>query len=848
MNERDLFMAALQIDNAAERSVYVGQACAGEIALRRRVEALLAAFEQAGSFLQRPAGEPQSTPEFASLGQRGGSDLAEGPGTAIGPYKLLEQIGEGGFGVVFLAEQQQPVRRQVALKVLKPGMDSRQVIARFEAERQALAIMDHPNIARVLDGGATASGRPYFVMELVRGTPITRYCDDNHLTVRQRLELFGDVCRAVQHAHQKGIIHRDLKPSNILIALFDGKPLVKVIDFGVAKATGQGLTEGTLFTGLGAVVGTPEYMSPEQAEPDNQDIDTRSDIYALGVLLYELLTGSTPLTRKRVKEAALLELLRVIREEEPPRPSTRLSNTEELPSISAQRQTEPPRLTKLVRGELDWIAMKCLEKDRNRRYESANSLAMDVLRYLADEPVLAGPPSAGYRLRKFARRHRLGLAVAGLVLFFLVLLCSVAGWAWRDRAARERETELERVARVAEQANHLERAVQRAELLHREGKRGEALAALERAQLLARECEPPPPLRLRIDSVQGLLDADGRDLEFVARLQALLREEQTAARVTKDLRGIGGPRFREALKQYGIDVAVTPPAAAVVRIRDRLPLVQEHLVAALDECLRFVPGDDTSGRQWFLEVFQETDRDTWRRKVRKLWLMHPEDASARSQWAGYWYDEGVRLSDLRQYANAIGNFARAVAIEPEKPISWHSLALLRLHSGDRDEHRKLCAELVTRFGDKHDADSRTFVTWTCVLAPDSVEDFQPVLEVADSLATEFSDWASNRLGHGAALYRCGQWQAALERVRESQQAAVRDLAWPGQELFLAMTCMRLGQVKDARRWLGAAIKWEQENQGAPWWARVLTEILRREADALIKQGSDPRSPNKQAAK
>jgi serine/threonine protein kinase/WD40 repeat protein len=405
----------------------------GDAELRRQVARILAAHRDAGSFLESPA---------PALGATIDDPITERPGAVIGPYKLLELIGEGGMGTVWMAEQKEPIQRRVAVKVIKAGMDSKQVLARFEAERQALALMDHPNIARVLDAGTIPfqiadcrlqiekagyanlqseicnlqlPGRPYFVMELVKGTPITKYCDDKHLSVRERLELFGDVCRAVQHAHQKGIIHRDLKPSNILVAPFDGKPVVKVIDFGVAKATGQRLTDATLFTGFGAVVGTPEYMSPEQAETNNQDIDTRSDIYSLGVLLYELLTGSTPLTRKRVKEAALLEVLRVIREEEPPRPSTRLSSTEELPSISAQRHTEPAKLTKLVRGELDWIVMKALEKDRNRRYETANGFALDLQRYLADEPVLACPPTLGYRLRKFAQRNKAALTTAALV-------------------------------------------------------------------------------------------------------------------------------------------------------------------------------------------------------------------------------------------------------------------------------------------------------------------------------------------------------------------------------------------------------------------------------------------------
>src|SRR5262245_14120734 len=320
-----------------------------------------------------------------------------------------------------MANQQVPVRRMVAVKVIKAVIDSAPVVARFEAERQALALMDHPHIAKVFDAGTTATGRPYFVMELVKGTPITRYCDEHRLTPRQRLELFVPVCQALQHAHQKGIIHRDVKPSNVLVAPYDGRPVPKVIDFGVAKAAGQRLTERTLFTEVGAVVGTLEYMSPEQAELNNQDIDTRSDVYSLGVLLYELLTGTTPLTRKRLKQAAFDEMLRLIREEEPPRPSTRLSESQDsLPSISAQRQTEPAKLTKLVRGELDWIVMRALEKDRSRRYETANGLARDLLRYLADEPVEACPPSATYRFRKFARKYKKALATVTAFAALLV--------------------------------------------------------------------------------------------------------------------------------------------------------------------------------------------------------------------------------------------------------------------------------------------------------------------------------------------------------------------------------------------------------------------------------------------
>jgi serine/threonine protein kinase/regulator of sirC expression with transglutaminase-like and TPR domain len=407
---REIFVAALKLA-PDQWDTYLNEACGNDEALRGRVQNLLAAHKDAGNFLE-PAGP--------GLMVTIDDPLSERPGMVIGPYKLLEQIGEGGFGVVYMAEQTEPIRRKVALKVLKPGMDTHQVVARFEAERQALAIMDHANIAKVFDGGATPSGRPYFVMELVRGSPITEFCDQNHLPPRERLELFVSACQAVQHAHQKGIIHRDLKPSNVLVSLHDGKPLLKIIDFGVAKALGQELTDKTLFTGFAQMIGTPLYMSPEQAG-QSLDIDTRSDIYSLGVMLYELLTGTTPFNKERFKQAAYEEIRRIIREEEPPRPSTRLSDSKDsLSSISAQRHTEPAKLTKLVKGELDWIVMKALEKDRNRRYETANGFAMDVQRYLADEPVQACPPSAWYRWRKFARRHRQAVAV-GLVLSLGIL-------------------------------------------------------------------------------------------------------------------------------------------------------------------------------------------------------------------------------------------------------------------------------------------------------------------------------------------------------------------------------------------------------------------------------------------
>ncbi len=479
-DEEDIFLAALEISKPADRAAYLNDACGEDANLRRRVEALLVRHQESQGLLDAPPPGIDATAHWEVISEK--------PGAVIGPYKLLEQIGEGGFGVVFLAEQTAPVRRRVALKVIKPGMDTRQVIARFEAERQALAMMDHPNIARVLDAGTTASekrdgsllperpegsfaqktpvpffgGRPYFVMELVQGVPITEYCDQCNLTTRERLELFISVCHAVQHAHQKGVIHRDIKPTNVLVAMQDGRPAPKIIDFGVAKAIGQRLTEHTLATGFAQMVGTPLYMSPEQAELSPLGVDTRSDIYSLGVLLYELLTGTTPFDKDRLYAASYDELRRIIREEEPPRPSARISTlaADLATTIAEHRGTDARQLGKTVRGELDWIVMKCLEKDRNRRYESTNALAQDVQRYLTGETVSACPPSATYRFRKFAGQHRYFFAAASLVAAVTLIGTAVSAWqairATRaEGIANQQRQSAEETALIAEQQKEL---------------------------------------------------------------------------------------------------------------------------------------------------------------------------------------------------------------------------------------------------------------------------------------------------------------------------------------------------------------------------------------------------------
>jgi serine/threonine protein kinase/Flp pilus assembly protein TadD len=655
MRERAIFMAALDFETASSQADYIERECGGDEALKARVEALLHSHRAAGSFLhdQPLVGGARDPVEAAPQ--------AEEPGTLIGSYKLLERIGEGGFGVVYMAEQLKPVRRKVALKIVKPGMDTRQVIARFEAERQALAIMDHANIAKVLDGGVSPSGRPYFVMDLIKGVPITEFCDQNQLSAQRRLELFITVCHAVQHAHQKGIIHRDLKPSNVLITQHDTTPVVKIIDFGVAKALGQVLTDKTLFTGFAQMLGTPLYMSPEQAGQSGLDVDTRSDIYSLGVLLYELLTGTTPFDSERFKTAAFDEIRRIIREEEPLKPSSRLSATRQtLKSISAQRQTEPAKLTKLLQGDIDWIVMKALEKDRTRRYETANAFAEDLEHYLSGEPVKARPPSTSYRLRKFVHRNQRWLFATGVIGLACLLVVGSFGWVLRDRESRRsavhRELELATQEAGEARARALLAVTNPGDW---ERALAEAVAAFKRAEVIAAQNRPivNSEMSSRMSAMRGMLAGDMKDRRFAELVDEIrlgvsdtyVDQGEFASFAKED----SFPKLRAAIEEYfGLEFIKAGKDEVLRLIEERPEPIQEILINALSECRRVAPKGEEPKIAWLTSVIEAVDTDPWQERARK--------AVAARDWAGL-----ERMLTGEQAANrSAARLLRLVALVP----------------------------------------------------------------------------------------------------------------------------------------------------------------------------------------
>jgi serine/threonine protein kinase len=787
---KEIFLTAATIVPAEQRQAYIDAQCGDDEALRREVEQLLAhhAGAGAGGFLESPAVGPETADLDPPI-------LLTPPGTVIGRYKLLEPIGEGGYGVVFMAEQTSPVQRRVALKIVKAGMDTKQVIARFEAERQALALMDHPNIAKVFDAGVTETGRPYFVMELVKGVPITKYCDEHRLTPRDRLELFMQVCNAVQHAHQKGIIHRDLKPSNVLIAQYDGKPVPKVIDFGVAKATGQQLTARTMFTGFGDVIGTPEYMSPEQAELNQLDIDTRSDIYSLGVLLYELLTGTTPIDHKRVREAALLEVLRVIREEEPPKPSTRLSTVAELPGIAAQRGLEPKKLSGLVHGELDWIVMKALEKDRSRRYETANGFALDVQRYLRDEAVQACPPSAAYRFRKFTRRHRTGLLATAAA--FAVLLVLMIGLAISNRM-------------IAAERNEKAKALEEKE---------RALAVAETQRRRAEENFRNARIAVRDILIRPILGLSGGG-EW-SRLPPALRKQFTD----------GAIKFYETLLHEG-DTDPSLRLETAVGYRS-LGTLYERTGVYLEA--------EKFGRQ-SIAILE------------KLSSEYPDVLEYQHQlgWSHFmlaWtFKNTGRLAEAETaFQQAASIYEKLLARKPEEPDYRSEMVNIYANVGHsmRERGRLMEAERAFRRSiemyemyqrapatdEKERPDARDAYVWSCsglmeVLVRTART--KEAVELAErAIAARPGDgfiWNSV----GVARYRNGQWKDAILALEKSME--LRKGGDGNDWFFLAMCHWQLGEKNVAREWYDKAAAWMEKNQPNNEELRR----FRREAEELMK--------------
>jgi serine/threonine protein kinase/tetratricopeptide (TPR) repeat protein len=739
MQEQSIFIEALEREDGSARAGFLDQACAGDASLRERIERLLHQHKRAEGFLESYPADPGVTADCP---------LGDNPGTLIGPYKLLEQIGEGGFGVVFMAEQQAPIRRRVALKILKPGMDTKQVIARFEAERQALALMDHPNIAKVLDAGQTSSGRPYFVMDLVKGLPITEYCDQAQLSPKERMDLFVAVCQAVQHAHQKGIIHRDIKPTNVLVTLHDGTPVPKIIDFGIAKALGQQLTDRTLYTGFAQLIGTPLYMSPEQAALSGQDVDTRSDIYSLGVLLYELLTGTTPFDKVRLGTADYDEIRRIIREEEPPKPSTRVSTLGQASTtISTQRKSEPKQLSRLLRGELDWIVMKALEKDRNRRYETVSAFAADVRHYLQDEPVTACPPSRLYRFRKFARRHRGAIAVAAAMLVMIAAVgAGVAGgigYAARDRAARE--TALDEA---------VSREIKEAERLLESAHWSEAESAAERAaKLLASAGRHELPARLLE------LQADLATAVHLEEIYSRPKSEDFGARREQDA------EYARTFRDCGIDLVELTTHDAALRIRARS--IRTQLTRALDIWSGMRRRSGNKGAPtWkhLLEVAQEADPDEWRDKLRGA--LAREDLKAletlaatppiRELPAGTLHLLGTALSDLGAHAQAVALLRQAQRQYPDdlwinSDLGWISLNNLKKFD---DAVRFYTADLAIR---PHNMNIR----WALGYALGQNGSYSEGAEELSKVIEEKPDWAKAWAHRGDCYRHLGQWVKAI---------------------------------------------------------------------------------------
>ncbi len=796
------------------------------------------------------------TPVSAGAGQTisvsGSLPREELAGDVIGRYKLLEKIGEGGFGSVYVAEQREPVKRRVALKITKLGMDTKQVVARFEAERQALAMMDHANIARALDAGATDTGRPYFVMELVRGVKITEYCDQNKQTTRKRLDLFIQICLAIEHAHQKGVIHRDIKPSNILVALHDGVPVPKVIDFGIAKATQGTLTDKTVFTQLDQFIGTPAYMSPEQSEMGGLDIDTRSDIYSLGVLLYELLTSHTPFESFNLMERGFDEMRRIIREVEPQLPSLRIGTQQaaEKTSTATRHGTDAPKLINIVRGDLDWVVMKCLEKDRSRRYDTASHLAADVQRFLDHEPVAAGPPSSLYRFRKMVRRNRLAFAAASAI--FALLLIGLGETTWlviKEKQQRE-------LAEISSKRADSERKLAVAAREQADIARQQAVAAGQQSELERKAAElarQKTEAALQQSEADRLKAQEAGQKAEEARKQAEAALQQAEANRTKAIMAEQKARDSESQADSArqqaqttlkrAETAESQAASEAAKKEDALKtaaataLLQQQADSARQRA-------ETSAQAAVAESSQL--RETITNFLGRLDTLPPADAlkeagifftpgDERQPWAARFLNErGNWRARLGDWTNAITDFSTVLANNPDDPAPYHALAPLLLHTSGREAYTRHCALLLAHYAGSKDAVLLRQLAGECLLAPIDATNLVAAVGFTQPGGDVVSGLAEYRQGHFAQS--ADLMSKALAVTGESAGRNVQEYA------VLAMAQQQLAQTNAARATLATGNqiltskmpKVESGDIGADWSQWLVAHVLINEARSLIE--------------